>query len=503
MKYIVEMEKISKEFPGVKALQEVDFNLLPGEVHVLLGENGAGKSTLMKILCGVYEPTEGNIIIDGVSSSKLTPKEATSQGISIIYQELSVIDDLSIAENLFVGKIPTKKVFGMNLVDRDYMKKVAIKLLERVGLNRDPYELVGELSISEKQQVEIAKALASDAKVLIMDEPTSSLTDGEIEKLFKVIRQLKSEGVGIVYISHKLKEIKIIGDRITILKDGKYVATRDLATTETNEMIKLMVGRELQSKYIARKEENGTSEVIFEVKNLTRKDEVVKDINFELYKGEILGFAGLIGSGRTELMNAIVGSDQLKEGELILNGKVLKNKTPYDAVKNRIAYITENRRESGFFPNFEIWRNISISSLINDSKFGGLSGFVNRKKEMSWAAEQKDRLSIKCSSLEQNVTELSGGNQQKVIIGRWLAAGSDLFIFDEPTRGIDVGAKSQIYKIMRELADSGKGVLVVSSELPELLSICDRIAVFHEGKLNGILTSEEATEEKIMAKATS
>jgi len=504
MNCLVKMEKITKLFAGVTALKDVDFSLLSGEVHVLLGENGAGKSTLMKILCGVYEPTEGTITVEGNSYSKLSPKEAADLGIGIIYQELSVIDDLSIAENIFVGKLPTKKLFGMKVVDKDHMKKVTVDLLKRVGLDRDPMDLVGELSISEKQQVEIAKALASNAKVLIMDEPTSSLTDSEIEKMFKIIRQLKAEGVGIVYISHKLKEIKIIGDRITILKDGTYVATRDLATTETNELIKLMVGRELQSRYESSLSKDlEKSEVIFEVKDLTRKDEKVKSISFELYKGEILGFAGLIGSGRTELMNAIVASDPIKTGEIILNGQSLKMKNPYDAVKNNIAYITENRRETGFFPNFEIWKNISISSLASNSKFGGLSGFVNRKQELKIAENQKGKLSIRCSSVHQNITELSGGNQQKVIIGRWLAAGSDLFIFDEPTRGIDVGAKSEIYKIMRELADHGVGVLVVSSELPELLAICDRIAVFNEGRLNGILTSEEATEEKIMEKATS
>jgi D-allose transport system ATP-binding protein len=504
MGYMVKMEKITKEFSGVTALNDVDFNLLPGEVHVLLGENGAGKSTLMKILCGVYEPSGGDIFVSGSHFSKLSPKEAASNGISIIYQELSVINDLSIAENIFVGKLPTRKVFGIQMVDYQYMQETTITLLERVGLKRRPDLLVGELSISEKQQVEIAKALAADAKVLIMDEPTSSLTDGEIEKLFKVIRQLKSEGVGIVYISHKLKEIKKIGDRITVLKDGTFVATRDVATTETDELITLMVGRELQSKYTKNDHTNTEPvEVIFKVKNLTRKDEKVKDISFQLNKGEILGFAGLIGSGRTELMNAIFGSDPIKSGEITLKGKTLKIKNPYDAVKNKIAYITENRRETGFFHNFEIWKNISISSLINDSKFGGLSGLVNKREEIKWAEKQKDNLSIKCSSIYQNISELSGGNQQKVIIGRWLAAESDLFIFDEPTRGIDVGAKSDIYKIMRELTDNGKGVLVVSSELPELLAISDRIAVFHEGKLNGILTSEEATEEKIMAKATS
>lgn len=504
MNYLVELSNITKEFSGIKALNNVSFNLLPGEVHVLLGENGAGKSTLVKILSGVYEPTTGTIKLGDKKYTKLTPKEATENGIRIIYQELSVIDELSIAENIFVGKIPTKKVFGFSVVDHEYMRKTTEILLDRVGLKKDPLTLVGELSISEKQQVEIAKALSTNAKVLIMDEPTSSLTEGEVEKLFNIIRQLKNEGVGIVYISHKLKEIKVIGDRVTVLKDGNFVATRNLADIEIDELITMMVGRELQYKYnqsIGNK--NTKNEVIFEVKNLTRKDGKVKNVSFRLCRGEILGFAGLIGSGRTELMDAIVGSSPIQSGEIWLNNKLLKIKNPYQAVKNKIAYITENRKESGIFHNFEIWKNISVSSLVFTSKYGGLYGLVNKREEMEKAEVQKENLKIKCSSIEQNITELSGGNQQKVIIARWLLAGADLFIFDEPTRGIDIGSKSEIYKIMRNLADEGKGVIVVSSELPELLSICDRIAVFHQGKLNAMIPIEEATEEKIMKKATS
>lgn len=503
MNYLVEMNQITKQFSGVTALKDVSFTLLPGEVHVLLGENGAGKSTLMKILCGIYTPTSGTIKIGNDVYQQLTPKEASELGINIIYQELSVINELSIAENIFVGKIPTKKVMGMDVVDYKSMYDVTNELLNKLGLKRQPDTLVEELSVAEKQLVEIAKALAADSKVLIMDEPTSALSDKEIERLFEIIEDLKKQGVGIIYISHKLKEIKQIGDRVTVLKDGKYIDTKDLADTEQEELISLMVGRELQEKYLSTQSSQKGEEVIFEVKNLTRQDEKVKNISFQLFKGEILGFAGLIGAGRTELMDAIVGSSPIKTGEIILNNTKLKIKNPYHAVKNNIAYITENRRETGFFPNFEIWKNISISKLLRESKVGGLWGLVNRKKEMDIAKEQRENLSIKCSSVEQLVTELSGGNQQKVIIGRWLAAGSDLFIFDEPTRGIDVGAKAEIYKIMRTLAENGVGVIVVSSELPELLSVCDRIIVMREGQITGTFYSNETTEEEIMSKATS
>lgn len=503
MNYLVEMNQITKQFSGVTALKDVSFTLLPGEVHVLLGENGAGKSTLMKILCGIYTPTSGTIKIGNDVYQQLTPKEASELGINIIYQELSLINELSIAENIFVGKIPTKKVMGMDVVDYKSMYDVTNELLNKLGLKRQPDTLVEELSVAEKQLVEIAKALAADSKVLIMDEPTSALSDKEIERLFEIIEDLKKQGVGIIYISHKLKEIKQIGDRVTVLKDGKYIDTKDLADTEQEELISLMVGRELQEKYLSTQSSQKGEEVIFEVKNLTRQDEKVKNISFQLFKGEILGFAGLIGAGRTELMDAIVGSSPIKTGEIILNNTKLKIKNPYHAVKNNIAYITENRRETGFFPNFEIWKNISISKLLRESKVGGLWGLVNRKKEMDIAKEQRENLSIKCSSVEQLVTELSGGNQQKVIIGRWLAAGSDLFIFDEPTRGIDVGAKAEIYKIMRTLAENGVGVIVVSSELPELLSVCDRIIVMREGQITGTFYSNETTEEEIMSKATS
>ena len=502
MSYLVEMKNISKSFSGIYALKDINFNLLPGEVHVLLGENGAGKSTLIKILSGIYEPTSGTIVLGNSEYKKLTPKESSSYGISIIYQELSVIDALSIEENIFVGKIPTKKSFGMSVVDYNYMRAKTKELLDRVGLKKDTSTIVGELSISEKQQVEIAKALAVNSKVIIMDEPTSSLTAEETSNLFKIIKQLKAEKVGIVYISHKLKEIKEIGDRVTILKDGTYVGTREVKDVQVEDLVTMMVGRELKSKYLnASHDQQGSNETIFEVKNITRKDKLVKDVSFDLKKGEILGFSGLIGAGRSELMNAIFGADKITSGEIYLYGKKIVTKNPYDAIKKGLALITENRRETGFFNNFEIAENISIVPFIKSSKLNGTWGLLNKGNEIKYANEEKKALNIKCSSIHQNITELSGGNQQKVIIGKWLAADSKILIFDEPTKGIDVGAKSEIYTIMRKLADEGKGIIMVSSELPELLSVCDRIVVFKDGKIKTILNSDEATEEKIMLAA--
>lgn len=502
---LVEMHGISKKFSGVQALDNISFNLLPGEVHVLLGENGAGKSTLMKILSGIYQPSAGEIVIGDQRYSTLTPKLAKEHNISIIHQELSVINELSISENIFVGKLPEKKRLGVSYIDYKYMKTATTELLKRVGLDKDPSTIVEELRISEKQLVEIAKALADNSKILIMDEPTSSLTIDETNSLFKIIKQLKDDGVGIIYISHKLKEIKDIGHRITVLKDGCYVGTELVKNVEIPDMVRMMVGRELQEKYLSPHKTNEVAEkeIIFEVEHITREAGVVKDVSFKLHKGEVLGFAGLIGAGRTELMNTIYGADKKKSGTVKLNGKTLKIKTPYDAIKAGMAYITENRRETGFFHNFEIWKNISQGKLLKDSKWNGVWGMLNQKQEMAWAEEQKKVLNIKCSNVDQNIMELSGGNQQKVIISRSLKAEADLFIFDEPTKGIDVGAKSEIYKIMRDLANNGKGIIIVSSELPELLVNCDRIIVFNDGEIRGILNNDEATEESIMMLATS
>ena len=503
MNHLVQMKDITMRFPGVMALSGVSFDLRPGEIHVLLGENGAGKSTLVKILSGIYTPTAGTININGREFSKLNPREAAENGVAIIYQELSVIDELSIAENIFVGKLPRKHFLGIPVVDYKKVNTVAKELLNKIGNTRNPAALLKDISISEKQQVEITKALAANAKVLIMDEPTSSLTIDETNGLFKIIKILKDQGIGIIYISHKLKEIKEIGDRVTVLKDGKYVATCDVADVEVRDLVSMMVGRELTDKYMSvHQAEQRSKEVIFSARNVTRRDRRACNISFDLHKGEILGFAGLIGAGRSELMEGIFGAAPLSSGTMTLNGKPLKISSPYNAVKKGVALVTEDRRSKGFFPNFEIWRNISAAYNSKKSSLGGMVGFTNAKAERKLALDMKQALNIRCSGIEQFVVDLSGGNQQKVIIGKWLGINSDLFIFDEPTKGIDVGAKSEIYMIMRKMADEGKGVIMVSSELPELLSLCNRIIVMHEGEIVTEFAHNEATEEKIMMAAT-
>lgn len=502
MEPLVRMEHITKTFPGVKALSDITFEVLPGEVHVLLGENGAGKSTLMKILSGAYEPTSGSITVAGQTYSRLTPSLSAKLGISIIYQELSVINELSIEENIFVGRLPVKRVAGVTVVDHAYMRRRTQELLDSLDLRRSPATLVGDLSISEKQMVEIAKAIAFNASVIIMDEPTSSLTDAEVDKLFEIIRRLKAEGKGIIYISHKLKEILAIGDRVTVLKDGTYVGTRDVKGVTMDDLVTMMVGRELKDKYQANTDVHRTGKVIFEVRNLTRRDGKVKDISFALREGEVLGFAGLVGAGRSETMCAIFGADPIRSGEIWLHGQRLHIRSPYEALKQGIGLVTENRRETGFFPNFSIKRNAAIAKQLKRTRWGGLWGLVDERDEQQTAEKARTEMQIKCASLEQNITELSGGNQQKVILGKWLASGVKLLIFDEPTKGIDVGTKAEIYKLMRSLAENGIGVIVVSSELPELLSVCDRIIVMSEGRISAEFTAEEATEEKIVKAAT-
>jgi len=499
MEHLVEMKGMTMKFPGALALNKVSFDLRPGEVHVLLGENGAGKSTLVKMLSGINKPTEGEIILNGKSFASLTPKESKENKIAIIYQELSVINELSIAENLYVGKLPQKRVAGVRVVNHKYMYEQAKKYMNEIGLKRNPATLVQDISISEKQQVEIAKALAADAKIIIMDEPTSSLSIEETNELFEIIQNLKSRGIGIVYISHKLKEIKQIGDRVSVLKDGEYVETKDVADIEVEDLIPLMVGREITGDHLGNLEEiEKENEVIFKVENLTRKDNTAKNISFEVRKGEIVGFAGLIGAGRSECMEGIFGAKPISSGEVYLRGKKLHVRRTYDALRNGIAMVTENRRETGFFQNFNIWKEISVTSNLYKSALGGFTGFLNEKKEREKALEQVKALNTKCTGVDQMTVDLSGGNQQKVIIGKWLAVDSEVFIFDEPTKGIDVGAKSEIYDIMRNMADQGKVIIMISSEMPELLMTCDRILVFRDGEISGSLTSVEATEEKIM-----
>ena len=498
---IVEMRNINKSFPGVKALSNISFSVKPGEVHVLLGENGAGKSTLMKVLSGVYHPDSGSIVLNGVEHSKLNPRISREGGISIIYQELSVVNWLDIRENIFMGRMQSKKFGPVSTIDYTKLNQDTKKLLKQVNLDKyEPNKMASELSISEKQMLEIAKAISFDAKCIVMDEPTSSLTESEVKKLFEIIRDLKSKGIGIVFISHKLSEIKEIGDRISILKDGNYVGTWNVSDLSEEDMVRLMVGRELEKSY---QEGHGAfGEVVFEVKNLSRKDGKVQDFHMQVRKGEIVGLSGLVGAGRSEAMEAIFGAVPKTSGEILLEGKRLTIHTPYDALKNGIGLVTENRRETGFFQNFSNKRNISIASLLKKSKLGGVCGLIQEKNEKQMAEKAKLDLQIKWASDAQLTKNLSGGNQQKVILGKWISAGVKVLIFDEPTKGIDVGTKSEIYKMMRRLAENGIIVIVVSSEMPELLAVCDRIMVMAEGKVRGEFDIAEATEEKLAMLAT-
>ena len=503
MEPLIRMVGITKEFPGVKALDNISFDILPGEVHVLIGENGAGKSTLMKILSGVYTPTSGKIICNGREYTKLSTADSYNEGIAIVYQELSVINELSILENLFVGKLPTKKVGPISVVDYRLMREKAEDVLKRVGIRHDPNTLVGELAMPDKQLCEIAKALVSGAKVIVLDEPTTSLTTSEVENLHNLIRTLRDEGCGIVYISHKMSELHRIGDRITVLKDGTYVGTFPIQDLTIDQLVTLMVGREVSGTYLADPDTDIMSQpVVFEAKNISRADGKCRNISFQLHRGEILGFAGLVGAGRTETMEAIFGAVPKSEGQIFLNGKELTIRSPYTAIKQGIGMLTENRRETGFAKNFTCKQNISLVPFIKTSTAGGIGGLLDFKAEQEWADTETAALSIKCTSPEQMTATLSGGNQQKVILGKWLAADSEVLIFDEPTKGIDVGSKSEIYILMRKLANEGRGVLMVSSEQTELLSACDRIAVFRGGELQEILMNADASEEKIVKIST-
>ncbi|WP_315710166.1 D-allose ABC transporter ATP-binding protein AlsA [Brenneria uluponensis] len=499
----IKMEGIGKSFGPVHALSSVNIAINSGEIHALLGENGAGKSTLMKILSGGYEPDSGHIFIDGNEYGKIDHKLAAKLGIGIIYQELSVIDELTVMENLFIGKLPVKRFCGINVVHWQEMKKRAAMMLLRVGLKVDLFEKVGNLSISHKQMLEIAKTLMLDAKVIIMDEPTSSLTSKEVEYLFILIKRLKQEGKSIIYISHKLNETRKICDRFTVLKDGSSACSGEISDVSNDDIVRLMVGRELQNKFTAIKEKTGTGNepVIFEVRDITSKDKQrVRNISFQVKKGEILGFAGLVGSGRTEFMNCIFGAEPISSGQVLLNGVEITPRSPLDALKKGMGYITESRRENGFFDNFSIEQNMAISKSLKEGGYKGAIGSVNRHDEKRIAEEQRKLLSLKCRSVDQNITELSGGNQQKVLISKWLCCDPQVMIFDEPTRGIDVGAKAEIYKVMRELTLQGKTILMVSSELPEIMSVCDRIAIFCEGTLANILVNEDGLSEQDIMK---
>jgi ribose transport system ATP-binding protein len=489
--YIVELEHISKEFPGVKALDDVSFYLKQGEVHALLGENGAGKSTLMKILCGIYERDSGTFKVDGTEIHTLTPKIAQELGIAIIHQELNMCSHLTVAENMFLAR----EDISFGFIKQRTINQKALKVLKKLKLDIDPSTIVGKLPVSKQQMVEIAKALSTNAKILIMDEPTSALTDHEIKELFRIIRELRAEGKAIVYISHRLDELKEITDRLTILRDGKYVITKNYSDTSIGEIISYMVGREIKEKYPHLDKARGRK--LLEVKNLYAG--MVKEVSFDVYEGEIIGFAGLMGAGRTELVRALFGADYIDQGEIILEGKKLDIKSPMDAIREGIVCAPEDRKKEGLCTELTIRENIGLANLDHIcNKLGMVSG----KKEEELTKKAIADLKIKTPSLSQEVKNLSGGNQQKVVVGKWLVRKARIVIFDEPTRGIDVAAKVEIYNLMNKLKEDGIGVIFVSSELPEILGMSDKILVMCDGRITGSLKVEEATQDKILGFAT-
>ncbi|HGV7044302.1 TPA: sugar ABC transporter ATP-binding protein [Escherichia coli] len=491
----LQMKHITKRFPGVLALNDVQFTLRRGEVHALLGENGAGKSTLMKNLSGVYQPDEGEIIFEDKPVSFSDPLSAQNVGITIIHQEFNLFPELTVEENIFIGREFCKK--NRWRLDEKQQRQATIEILQKLNLAIKPDTLVADLTVAQQQMVEIAKAISVNARILIMDEPTAALTETEIESLFRVTRLLKEQGTGIVYISHRLEELALIADRATVMRDGQYISTVDYECVKISDLIAMMVGRDLGNIY-PRREALQQRIPVLEVNGLTRKG-VLNDINFTLYRGEILGFAGLMGAGRTELARAIFGADSIDSGTLKLNGKETVIKDISDAIQQGISYLTEDRKKEGLALNLSVERNIMLG---NYPEYSDRFGNIDSRRCQQTSEEQVKALRIKTPNLEQAALNLSGGNQQKIIIARWVCKDTDILIFDEPTRGIDVGAKLEIYELMNRLVAKGKSIIMISSELPEVLGMCDRILVMRSGRITGELSAKEATQEKIMQYAT-
>lgn len=492
---LVLMEGIEKRFPGVHAISQGYFELLPGEVHALLGENGAGKSTLMKVLAGVYTKDGGKIFYKGKEVEIPSPRAAQQLGISIIHQELNLMPHLTVAQNIYIGREPRK---GLPFIlDEKEINEKALKVFETLHIKLDPRTKVADLTVAMQQMVEIAKALSVGFEVLIMDEPTAALTDTEINELFRIIRQLRDQGVGIVYISHRLEEIKQISDRVTVMRDGHFIDTVNTADVTMDRIINMMVGRTI-FEGTPELPEKANEEVVLEVQGLNR-GRAVRDVSFKLRRGEILGFAGLVGAGRTEVARAIFGADRPTSGTILVHGKPVRIRSPQDAVKAGIGYLSEDRKRFGLALGMDVETNVVLATF---QKFLRMLGWVDTPRTRETASHYVKALSIKTPGLQQMVKNLSGGNQQKVIIGKWLTANTDVLIFDEPTRGIDVGAKSEIYRLLNDLAQQGKGIIMISSELPEILRMSHRIVVMCEGRITGELPSWGATQEKIMALAT-
>lgn len=489
---IVSMENITKTFPGVKALDGVQFHLRAGTVEALLGENGAGKSTLMKILSGVYTRDGGSLEIFGKSYDDLTPKTAAQAGVAIIHQELNMCRHLSVAENMFLGREKTR---GISL-NNAQMEKEARNILGELGMDINPRQTVGELTVAKQQMIEIAKALSVNAKILIMDEPTSALTSKEIEDLFRIIHKLKKDGCGIVYISHRLEELQHITDHVTIMRDGQYITEGDFSSMSMDEIIQNMVGREIKEKFPRVECKKGKK--VFEVKNLNA-GKLVRNIDFSLYEGEIVGVAGLMGAGRTETTRAIFGVDPKESGEIYLEGKKVEINKPMDAIKAGIVLAPEDRKKDGLCTKLSIRQNLALPNL---DLLCNKAGVINASKEDALCEKAVNDLLIKVASLDSNADTLSGGNQQKVVVGKWLARNSKVVIFDEPTRGIDVGAKVEIYHLMNKLKQQGIAVMFVSSEMPEVMGIADRILVMCDGRITGEVMAKETTQNEILSYAT-
>ena len=487
----LELKNITKRYPGVVALDDVSLDIVEGEVHALVGENGAGKSTLIKTCSGAISPDAGTIIVKGETVTSLTPKSSEQLGIGVIYQEFNLVDEMSVAENIFLGRAMRKGV----VIDRKAMQREAAKIFKQFDIKIDPKALVGSLTVGYQQLVEIAKAISQNAKLLIMDEPSAPLTSTEAEALYVMVEKLKAAGVTIIYISHRMEEIFRLSDRVTVLRDGQKVKTLPTADTNLDDLVTLMVGRELKETYPARTRER-SDDVLLDVKNLSGNG--VHDINLQIRKGEVLGLAGLIGAGRTEVAELLFGAKARTAGTITLDGKDIRSRIPKEAIAEGIALVPEDRKRQGALLDLDIRENISIAILERISKFFT----VNRKEEKRVAEHYREAIHIKTPNLAQKIRNLSGGNQQKAIIAKWLATEPTLVIFDEPTRGIDVGAKSEIYALVNSLVESGKAVLMISSEMEEVMGMSDRILVLHEGRIKGELERKDFSQEAIMGFAS-
>lgn len=486
--FLIEIKHVSKQFPGVLALDDVSFTLKPGEVHVLLGENGAGKSTLIKILSGLYHPSSGEIYVEGQLQHFANPKSAEKAGIATIYQELNLCENLTVAENIFIGRLPNR----LGKVDRKALQEQAKAALAELNLTYDPNMVVSQMGVAQKQMVEITKAVSRETKILIMDEPTAVLTEKEIVELFKVIHILKEKGVGIIYISHRLQELHEIGDRVTVLRDGKYIRTVNMRETTEDDLVTMMVGREIKDKFPARNCKIG--DVVLRAEHISTADKV-RDVTLEVRAREIVGIAGLVGSGRTEFARAIFGADPRTAGRILIDGKEVNIRSPLDAIQNGMGFVTEERKKDGLVLILPVEENIALASRKQNSV--GL--LANLKKQKATAEEYVEHIRIKTPSIRQLAENLSGGNQQKVVLAKWLSAKARIIIFDEPTRGIDVGAKAEVYHLMNQLLEEGVCIIMISSELPEIIGMSDRVVIMRDGAIGGELGKEEFDQKRMLA----